>query len=390
MIILLFSIASSQLIFDLKRDLHQTEYLITLEIDTQSKKNDFVVDTGAPYTSFICDQSSNQEKFKSLGCENVFSTYDGQWSCVINESHQIKIGNNSIDFNFGCVSNDATQILGMGNNNSFIKGLYDNSLVTSKNQIFSILLKQDKGILTIGQDYPNYEEVSIPINIYSQYYQVDLASIKDDKDSLNFQFNEINNYEIIIDSGSTLIVMDSELLQLFNKSFLKCETDPRGCPQQFQLLGKQCFLYDRTHYGDISNFFDTFPEFSFNFRNGYIFKLNAKDYLLKLNFYNYENFYCLPFIDFSRNYQTKYKKILLLGQPFMNNKEFYFDLTNQAIYVKNAEIQIEFTSKIFEHTTLYIQIGFLIGIYLFYRLYSTQIRGMLRGGLGNQGINAYG
>lgn len=61
--------------------------------------------------------------------------------------------------------------------------------------------------------------------------------------------------------------------------------------------------------------------------------MNAKDYLLN----QFENYYCLPFNDYTRNYEPKFKKIILLGQPFMRNKEFYFDMTDSKIFIKNPE-----------------------------------------------------
>ncbi|CAD8053935.1 unnamed protein product [Paramecium primaurelia] len=327
---------------------------------------------------------------EDLQCQKLLTTYDGESIRTINVSDIIKIGENNIKFDFECILDSGSQLLGMGNQNSFIDVLYKKFQFKSQHKIFSILLKNENGKLTIGQDYPNYDEITIPFDKHSKYYQIDLATVTDDENNVVFQPNQFENYQIIVDTGSTLINMDSETLQSFQKSFAKCQQDIRGCPQELNYDGYQCYYYDRIRYGYISNFYETFPEFSFNFQNGYQYKLNAKDYLLNPQ----QDLYCLPFFDHTRNYEPKFQKTILLGQPFMNNKEFYFDLTDSKIFIKNPEakqntLQIRNLSDIVQNYYIYVEIGLLIGIYLFYRKYSVQIRGIFRSARTNQGFNPY-
>lgn len=81
-----------------------------------------------------------------------------------------------------------------------------------------------------------------------------------------------------------------------------------------------------------------FPKFSFNFKNGYSYILEPATYLDKLD----SKTYCIPFEEYTRNYEGEFKRIFLFGQPFMRNKEFFFDLTSQKIYIETPKVNEEF------------------------------------------------
>ncbi|CAD8134313.1 unnamed protein product [Paramecium octaurelia] len=345
-------------------------------------------------TSFICNTNSNTlhkcDQDRDSDCLNQFVTYDGELSSAISAYDLMKIEKNKIKLNFECISQESSQILGLGRQSYFIQALYKEFQFQSDHQIFSILLTNENGKLTVGQDYPNYNEIGIPFSYSSSYFQVDLETVSDDNNNIVFQPDQPEDYEIIVDTGSTLINMDSETFQSFIKSFSKCQKDPRGCPQKYEIYGYQCYFYNRPHYGDISNFYETFPEFNFNFTNGYQYKLSAKDYLINFQ----DDYYCLPFEGFARNYENKFKKIILLGQPFMRNKEFYFDLQEYQIFIKDPKASqnyLHYTnlSDVVLNTYIFVELAFIIGICFFYRKYSAQIRAMFRSSRPNQGVNPY-
>lgn len=274
------------------------------------------------YNSCINNQCSFFAKYsEGSSIKGIFTMQDVYFEQI---NKNPPIASKSFKIPIGCTTKEtykfrtqlADGILGLNNHNkSFISLLYNYKII-SKN-LFSICFGENDGYFSIGEIDTKYHKTKIeyiPFSAINNDYYISLTKIKIG-DSIIF-----NNYEGLIDSGTTITYFPKSLFNSILKEFNSfCENKKCGNFTDTGDLYCASFSSDEEKEKAINEFW---PNITFDFE--------GVNYILTPNDYYYEVvnkkgiFSCLGF-----NGENSQK--ITFGGTFMHNHDIIFDRENKRI-----------------------------------------------------------
>jgi len=179
---------------------------------------------------------------------------------------------------------------------------------------FSMCLQEQNAVMSIGIDYsknPGFQWTPI---VKQEYYNVQITDLRVNGVTLGLTTSQLNNPFTIVDSGTTLVVLEQASYLAFATAVENACTTPT-CGNFRSLLNGNCVSLTGSEIA-------AYPTVEFYFQSiNNPFTITYEDYILP----NGGNSYCLGVVEGSSGDGT------ILGDVFMQNFHVVFDRVNSQI-----------------------------------------------------------